>query len=64
MPNKIPGKIVSQVRIDETAYRKMKVIAEREGRSTNAQLDYFVRRCVAEYEAIHGPITVPNDPIE
>ena len=58
MPNKIPGKAVSQVRIDEVAYLKLKEIAKREGRSANAQLDYFVRKCVAEYEALHGVISV------
>ncbi len=58
MPNKVPGKVVSQVRIDETAYKKMKVIAERENRSINAQLEYFVKKCVAEYEAIHSPIAL------
>lgn len=60
MPNKVPGKIASQVRLDETAYLKMKVIAERESRSANAQLEYFVKKCVAEYEAIHGPIVLPS----
>lgn len=61
MPNKIPGKVVSQIRLDDTAYLKMKAIAERENRSTNAQLEYFVKKCVAEYEALHGPITVQKE---
>ena len=63
MPSK-SGKIASQVRLDEIAYKKMKVIAEREGRSANAQLDFFMRRCVAEYEKIHGPITVTSESVE
>ena len=61
MPNKVPGKIVTQTRLDETAYKKMKIIAERESRSTNAQLEYFVKKCVAEYEAQHGPIVIPAE---
>lgn len=60
MPNKVPGKVASQVRLDEIAYLKMKVIAERESRSANAQLDYFLKKCIAEYEAKHGPITIPS----
>ena len=60
MPNKVPGKVVSQMRLDETVYKKMKVIAERESRSVNAQLEYFVRMCIAEYEAHHGPIILPS----
>ena len=61
MPNKVPGKVASQVRLDEIAYLKMKVIAERESRSANAQLDYFLKKCIAEYEAQHGPITIPSN---
>ena len=61
MPNKVPGKVVSQVRIDENAYQKMKIIAQRENRSTNAQLEYFVKKCVWEYESTHGQIIL-RDP--
>ena len=61
MPNKVPGKVASQVRLDETAYKKMKAIAERENRSTNAQLEYFVKKCVAEYEALNGQIVLQKD---
>ena len=60
MPNKVPGKVASQVRLDEIAYLKMKVIAERESRSANAQLDYFLKKCIAEYEAQHGQIIIPS----
>lgn len=63
MPNKIPGKVVSQVRLDEIAYRKMKIIAERESRSANAQLEFFLKKCITEYEAIHGQIVLrPESP--
>lgn len=60
MPAKIPGRVCSQVRLDEIAYKKMKVIAVRENRNANSQLDYFLKKCVAEYEAIHGPIVLPS----
>ena len=61
MPAKIPGRVCSQVRLDEIAYKKMKVIAVRENRNTNSQLDYFLKKCVAEYEAKHGQIILPAD---
>ena len=61
MPAKIAGRVCSQVRLDEIAYKKMKVIAVRENRNANSQLDYFLKKCVAEYEAQHGKITLPAD---
>ena len=62
MPAKIPGRVSTQVRLDKVAYTKMKIIAERENRNTNSQLDYFLKKCVAEYEAQNGPIILPADP--
>lgn len=61
MPAKMPGRVATQVRLDETAYRKMKVIAMRENRNANSQLDYFLKKCVAEYEALNGQIVLQKD---
>lgn len=61
MPAKIPGRISTQVRIDETAYKKLKVIAIRENRNANSQLEYFVKKCVAEYEALNGQIILQQE---
>ncbi len=47
-------KTAFQIRIDEKAHRKLKAIAEKELRSLNAQIEYFVYRGIAEYEEAHG----------
>ena len=50
------GKTSTNVRIDEVTWAKLKVIADREARSTNAQLEMFLKAAVAKYEADHGPV--------
>lgn len=61
MPKAIPGRIATQVRLDEVAYKKTKIIAQRESRNTNAQLEYFMKKGVEAYEAEHGPIVLPDE---
>ena len=61
MPKAIPGRIATQVRLDEVAYKKMKIIAQRENRNANSQLDYFMKKGVEAYEAEHGPILLPSE---
>ena len=50
MPRKYEDK-VSQIRIDAQLFAKLKVIAERESRSMNAQIEHFLKLSVARYEA-------------
>ncbi len=61
MPVKIPGRISTQIRIDKTAYKKTKYIAQQESRNTNSQIEYFVKKGVEAYEKEHGVISVPTD---
>lgn len=61
MPKAIPGRVATQVRLDEVAYKKTKIIAQRESRNTNAQLEYFMKKGVEAYEAEHGPIVLPDE---
>lgn len=61
MPASIPGRISTQIRIDEITWKKLKVIAKMENRNANSQLEYFVKRDVAAYEAEHGPISIPDE---
>lgn len=58
MPAAIPGRVATQVRLDEISYKKMKIIARRENRNANAQLEYFMKKGVEAYEAEHGPISL------
>lgn len=61
MPSKIPGRVQTQVRIDETVYQKVKVIAKSENRNTNSQIEYFLKKGVEQYEADHGEVAVPSE---
>lgn len=60
MPAPIPGRIATQIRIDEMAYKKTKFIAKQESRNTNSQIEYFVKLGVDAYEKEHGPILLPE----
>lgn len=61
MPAPIPGRISTQIRINETAYQKTKIIANNELRTINAQIEYFIKKGVEAYEAEHGPISLPEE---
>ena len=45
-----------QLRLDEDAHRKVKAIADKEFRSLNAQIEYFIYCGIADYESKHGAI--------
>ena len=49
-------KIAMQVRLDECFHAKAKIIAEKELRSLNSQLEYFVMKGVEQYEKENGEI--------
>ena len=49
-------KIALQLRLDEKAHGKLKIIAEKELRSLNSQLEYFIIRGIENYEKEFGPI--------
>ena len=55
------NKIATQMRYDETLYKKTKIIAENEMRTTNAQLEYFMKLGVEAYEKQHGIILLQED---
>lgn len=43
--------------IDPELHRKLRYIAQYEGRSMNAQVLYLVRQCVKAFEEKDGPIS-------
>ncbi len=49
-------KIALQLRLDEKVHSKLKIIAEKELRSLNAQLEYFIKLGVESYEKEYGVI--------
>ena len=61
MPAPIPGRISTQVRINDIVYKKTKYIAAQESRATNAQIEYFMKKGVEAYEKEHGIISFPED---
>lgn len=61
MPAPIPGRVATQIRIDEIAYKKTKYIAKKESRATNSQIEYFVKLGVEAYEKEHGIISFPEN---
>lgn len=61
MPAAIPGRISTQVRLDEITWKKLKVIAKKENRNANSQLDYFMKKGVEAYEEENGPILLPDE---
>jgi len=52
-------KLSTQIRIEEDAYEKVKIIAELEHRSANAQMEYFIDKCIQKYIEENGPL--PGD---
>lgn len=55
------GKVATQMRYDEVLYEKTKIIAANEMRTTNAQIEYFMKIGVEAYEREHGPISLPGE---
>lgn len=51
MPKSYPDKAVSQIRIDKQLFEKLRAIAERENRSMNAQIEFFLRLAVDKYQS-------------
>lgn len=54
-------KIQTGLRLEEGLYYKLKVLAEKEGRSINNLAEYIIRCYVADYEAAKGEIPVSLD---
>lgn len=54
-------KIATQIRLDETVYKKCKYICAKELRSLNSQMEYFILKGVELYEEEHGTVILPNE---
>lgn len=54
------AKVASQMRFDEILYKKTKYIANKEYRSTNGQIEYFMAAGIEHYEKYHGEIDLAN----
>ena len=56
MPAPIPGRSPFTFRLDETTKDKAKIIARKEERNLNSQLEFWIKRGVEAYEREHGTI--------
>ena len=54
-------KIQTGLRIDESTYEKLKVIADREGRSLNNLIEHVIKTFLRSYEQDHGEIQPSRD---
>ena len=54
-------KTSTQIRVEDDLYEKVKYIAEKEYRSVNAQMEYFIALGVESYEDSKGYIIPTNN---
>ena len=52
------AKIALQIRLDEDVHKKLKVIADKELRSLNAQMEYFIIKGVENFEDQYGSVNL------
>lgn len=51
---------VFNLRLDDITHEKIKVIANRQDRSQNKQVEFIVKQFIAEYEKVNGKIDLKN----
>ena len=51
-------KVAFQLRVDEMTHDKLQIIAKKEIRSLNAQVEYFIARGIETYEKENGTVEV------
>ena len=49
------------LRVDRELFKKFRYIAEYEGRSANKEIEQYLKKRVARFEAEHGEISVGDE---
>lgn len=49
------------IEVPQELHYKLHYISKYEGRSANAQILFLIRKCIKEFEAAEGEITLPED---
>lgn len=49
------------LRVDRDLFRKFRYIAESKGRSANKEIEQYLKKCVAKYEADNGNIEIDDE---
>lgn len=55
------SKLATQIRLDEAMHKKVKFIAEKELRSLNSQMEYFILKGIEDYEKQFGVIQFSDE---
>lgn len=53
-------RIQTGIRFQEETLKKISIIAKKNHRSLNAQLEHLVQACIEEYEEKYGEISLPE----
>jgi len=61
MPKAIPNRVITQLRLDETAHNKARIIARKEDRTLNSQFEYFIKKGIEYYERDYGVLSFDAD---
>lgn len=49
------------LRVPQELLDKLAYIAEYEGRTKNKELEQLIKKRIAEFEAVHGPVPLENE---
>lgn len=49
------------LRVDETAFEKLKIISSSNHRSVNSQIEALIEQCISDYEKEHGTIQIETN---
>lgn len=58
------SKIQTGLRINETAYAKLKTLSEMENRSLNNLVEYIIQKYIGDYEKENGAIPLADIPVD
>lgn len=50
----------TQLRIKDESFNKLKIIAEKQGRSANKQICFILEQFIKDYEKVNGKIELQN----
>lgn len=56
-----PSRKQLQVRLNNDIHAKMRIIAEKEHRPLNSQIEYYCMKGIEQYEKANGPIDIRKD---
>ena len=55
------SKVATTVRIDDVLFQKLKIVAEKERRSINSQMEMAFEQCIRNFEKEYGEIIITDE---